>query len=331
MGTRACIISGMKAHSRPTLLLVVILLCAACASPDATAMPSPTATRVDLTPSTTPSPSPTLTLTPIITSTEEPRLPTPTPFTYTVREGDTLYGIALRFDTTVDEIITANPDLSSNVLSIGTQLIIPAGEGGLTPELSTPTPIPVALSKPICYPSNEEGLWCFVSASNEQNTTLENVSALLNLHIPTGEIAASKIAIPPLNLFKEGSRIPLSAYFPPPLPDSYQVYASLLTALPSDEESISLPIQDKVVSLDENGCCALVKGKVSLENVDQTAVQQIWVAAVAFDDDGQVVGVRKWVSDEIGSTTDLQNLAFAFYVYSLGPPIAEIQLLTELY
>ncbi len=308
-----------------------MVLCAACTPPDATATPLPTATKVDLTPSTSPSPSPTPSLTPIVTSTEEPRLSTPTPFTYTVSKGDTLYGIALRFDTTVDEIITANPDLSSNVLSIGTQLIIPAGEEGLIPKLSTPTPIPVPLSKPICYPSNDDGLWCFVSASNEQDTTLENVSALLNLHIPTGEIAASEIAIPPLNLFEKGSRIPLSAYFPPPIPDSYQVYASLLTALPSDEESMPIAIQDKVVSFIDSKHCALVGGRISLENVDQTAFQQVWVVAVAVDEDDQVVGVRKWVSDEDGSSAALQSISFEFYVYSLGPPIAEIQLLTELY
>jgi hypothetical protein len=166
---------------------------------------------------------------------------------------------------------------------------------------------------------------------NDQDKPLENVSALLNLHIPSGEISASEIALPPLNLFKKGSRIPLSAHFPPPLPDSYQVYASLLTALPSDTESDSLPIQNKKISFNENKRWALVKGRVSLKNVDQTGFQQVWVVAVALDDDGQVVGVRKWVSDEDVSSGALQHIAFEFYVYSLGPPIAEIQLMTELY
>ena len=44
--------------------------------------------------------------------------------TYTVKAGDSLYSIARLFNTTVNEIKTAN-DLTSNILSIGQELIIP--------------------------------------------------------------------------------------------------------------------------------------------------------------------------------------------------------------
>lgn len=44
---------------------------------------------------------------------------------YTVVKNDTLYGIAKRFNTTVDEIKRLN-NLNSNVLSVGKQLIIPS-------------------------------------------------------------------------------------------------------------------------------------------------------------------------------------------------------------
>jgi len=42
---------------------------------------------------------------------------------YTVKSGDTLYSIASRFNTTVDEIKRLN-NLSSNLLSIGQILIV---------------------------------------------------------------------------------------------------------------------------------------------------------------------------------------------------------------
>jgi len=46
---------------------------------------------------------------------------------YVVKKGDTLYGIANKYDTTVDEIKKLN-NLDSNVLSIGQQLLIPTVE-----------------------------------------------------------------------------------------------------------------------------------------------------------------------------------------------------------
>jgi len=47
--------------------------------------------------------------------------------TYTVGKGDTLYSIAKKFDTTVDELKDTN-NLTSNMLSIGQKLIIPLEE-----------------------------------------------------------------------------------------------------------------------------------------------------------------------------------------------------------
>lgn len=44
--------------------------------------------------------------------------------TYTVQRGDTLYGIAMRYGTTVDRIKSLN-NLNSNTLSIGQKLLIP--------------------------------------------------------------------------------------------------------------------------------------------------------------------------------------------------------------
>lgn len=52
--------------------------------------------------------------------------PTPPPTTtkYTVRAGDTLYAIALRYNTTVAKLVAANKLTNANVLSIGQVLII---------------------------------------------------------------------------------------------------------------------------------------------------------------------------------------------------------------
>ena len=46
---------------------------------------------------------------------------------YTVKKGDSLYSIAKKYNTTVDELKRIN-NLSSNLLSIGQKLIIPSNE-----------------------------------------------------------------------------------------------------------------------------------------------------------------------------------------------------------
>ena len=51
--------------------------------------------------------------------------------TYIVKSGDSLYGIAKKFNTTVDEIKRIN-NLTSNLLSIGQKLIIPNDQSAVT-------------------------------------------------------------------------------------------------------------------------------------------------------------------------------------------------------
>ncbi len=47
--------------------------------------------------------------------------------TYTILSGDTLYNIAIRFHTSVNAILTANPDIDPNFLQVGQQIIVPYG------------------------------------------------------------------------------------------------------------------------------------------------------------------------------------------------------------
>jgi LysM repeat protein len=88
----------------------------------------------------------TLTVTPAPTTTVPAATATPLPataptsvegVTYTVRWGDTLFSIAQRFGTSVDDITAAN-GLTSDVIVVGQELIIP-GATGMPSEPSMPS------------------------------------------------------------------------------------------------------------------------------------------------------------------------------------------------
>ncbi len=91
--------------------------------------------------------------------------------TYTVKAGDTLYGIANKFNTTVDEIKRLN-NLTSNILSIGQVLKIP----GLNND-ETPTPdIPVITGNYTVKKGDT-----LYSIAQKYNTTVDEIKRLNNL------------------------------------------------------------------------------------------------------------------------------------------------------
>lgn len=77
------------------------------------------------------------------TATRSPRVSTPVPevaaFQYEVQEGDSVYGLAVRFDTTVEEIVALNKLESADQLSVGEIILIP---GEPPPDLPSPSVVP---------------------------------------------------------------------------------------------------------------------------------------------------------------------------------------------
>ena len=55
--------------------------------------------------------------------------PSPAPFDYTIRKGDTMYLLALRFNSTVDKIASSNPQASPDNLMVKSKLKITPGGG----------------------------------------------------------------------------------------------------------------------------------------------------------------------------------------------------------
>lgn len=87
-------------------------------------------------------------------------IPNSNQITYTVQKGDSLWAIANKFDTTVDQIKITN-NLSSNTLSIGQVLIIPSSSSFITYTVQ-----------------KGDSLWVI---ANKYNTTVDNIKKLNNL------------------------------------------------------------------------------------------------------------------------------------------------------
>jgi LysM repeat protein len=305
------------------ILLAGLALFAACAPVDAGPDPLPSAT---LRPYSTATPSPTP---------EHPAglmdgaaVPTPTPFTYTVAANDTLFGIALRFGVSLEDLMAANPGVSAQALTIGTTLRIPSGPEDISGE-PTPTPVPLLVSQFHCYPTASGALWCLALVANEYTDRVENLSALVTLLDRDGEVIASQVALPPLNLLPPGQALPLAAFFPPPVPPDAVPQVQLLTAirlLPGDARYLPAAAQNVLVAVDWGGRTARVSGRVLLPAGSGPA-GQVWVAAVAYDEGGNVVGMRRWEAGE--ALQPGGSLPFELTVASLAGAIDRVTVVVE--
>ncbi len=132
-------------------------------------------------------PIPTLAPTPIVIATAKPIEPTATPIeprSYIVQSGDTPGSIALQFDVSVEDLLSANHLQSGDILNIGQKLIIPtAGATPTSVEATTPTPAIMALatSTPIATPANVGGVFVTIRQIDSAGILDGEALVLINL------------------------------------------------------------------------------------------------------------------------------------------------------
>lgn len=249
-------------------------------------------------------------------------LPTPTPHIHTVVEGDTLFEIAVENGVTVDMLMLANPAVDPRVLTPGTQLVIPAPNSTVVPAIPSPTPAAVLARAVKCYATTAGELWCFLPVENANAFSLENIVGIVQLLDANGHVLASVEAVPPLNLLPAGNSMPLVSYLQEVPQDWVSARGQVFSAYPVAQESdyyIGAVIQQTEIDASETGLAARVHGLVQVSGDLPAGV--VWVLAVAYDADGDVVGVYRWERQDSDE--------FSFWVYSLGPEIAEVELLVE--
>jgi len=234
--------------------------------------------------------------------------------------------IAEKFGISLDDLLAANPEISSNAMSVGTTLKIPSDPSNPSGE-PTPTPAPFTIQQIECHPTADGGMWCFVLAHNDFPDFIENVSAQVSLVDANGKVLGSQTALLPLNILPPNTSLPLAVYFPN-VPTDAKPQVQILTAiklLPNDARYLPATINNTLVQVNASGRSAQVSGQVLLHG--DKAASQVWVTGTAYDEAGGVVGVRRWES-KAGMSAD-GSLPFEFMLSSVGGKIAHVEFAVE--
>jgi LysM repeat protein len=258
----------------------------------------------------------------------ETPLPSPTPFTYTIRSGDTISSIALKFGVSMEDLQAANPEISPNAMSIGQVINIPSNPDNPSGE-PTPTPVPFTVQQIGCHPTADQGMWCSVLVHNDFPDPLENVTAQITLVDASNATLASQTALLPLNILPPNASLPLTVYFPPEIPNHAKPLVQILTAIrlaPGDDRYLPATVNNTLVRVNADGRSARVNGQVFLPAGSGNA-SEVWVAAVAYDESGNVIGVRRWEWED--GLASGGNLPFEFMLSGIGGKISSVAFAVE--
>jgi len=162
---------------------------------------------------------------------------------------------------------------------------------------------------------------------NTLDEAVENISGVIRLYDQSGHQVASKNAVTLLNLLEPKMKAPLSAFFEPPVGDWQLAQGQILTAVTVNQYEERY-LQGQFTRLDvgvaEGGLQAEVNGNLAFQSGGLP--DYVWILAIAYDSNGELVGVKRWEAP-LDLLTD--SLDFSFEVFSLGRPIDKVTLQYE--
>ena len=256
--------------------------------------------------------------------------PSVTPITYTVVEDDTMLDIALNYGIPLDSLLASNPTVDPLFLTVGTVLVIPQADN-LTAVYSTPTPFPIDVEVPLCYPVKDGGVWCFAMVTNNYLQPMEGVSGVIKLVAQDGSEITNRVAYTPLKTLLPRDAMPMMVYFLPTIDQEFLPVLTEVSALLVDMDesgNILVTNMSKEVNISPRGTSASITGSISIPS-DGIEIKRISVLAIAYSDNSDVVGVRR--KDEMGAFKPGEKIFYEVTVYTLGSPIRRVDVLVEVY
>lgn len=263
------------------------------ASPRTSPTPSPRVTLTLRRPATaTASPSPRAVVRPTTPArTPEPPAAGPTPFTYTVADGDTLGDIALAFDVSVQALREANDNLDPRSLQPGQTLLIPIRGVSFRPPTATATPPELALADPACYETPAGALLCLGLVDNRLDVALEQVEVLVQVFDADAQLLRESEVDVEQALIRPQMSAPYRAYFDIDNDDVARVEATLRRAdalADAEARFVRVDVEDVDVAL-EGGRTVV---SATLHNRTGQDAEAVRVIITLKDDDGHVIGYR---------------------------------------
>ena len=153
---------------------------------------------------------------------------------------------------------------------------------------------------------------------------------MITLYDALGGELASDIAYGPLNLLKPEEVMPLAAFFAPPAPEYSQVMATLFTAFEYANEAeryLDTDVRLEVIEALPGATRWRLAGSISLAAGEIGTAERITVLVVGLSVNGDIVGFNVWESE--GAVTAGERIVIELDLFSLGPPIASIEILAE--
>lgn len=256
----------------------------------------------------------------------------PTQITHVVKKGEDMGGIATKYGVKTKDLKAANAQVDPYMMPVGTVLIIPSGDPEQDAFRPTVIPTPAVIittGAPVCYPDPSGGAWCLVQVHNTTGSSVQDISVDFVLRGSDDAEGQTRAAFSLVDRLPNDRFIILSAYFPAPPAQPWQVDTRLRTASPvfsEDERFLVNNLENASTEFSSDKLSVHMSGSIKLQT-DQKDAGVIQIAASAYDAMGQPVGLRRWTSPvglESGS-----SLVYDFNIYSLGGPIDRVDILPE--
>jgi murein DD-endopeptidase MepM/ murein hydrolase activator NlpD len=218
-----------------------------------------------------------------------------------VQPGDTLLGIALQYNVTLEELYQVNGVLKPELLQIGQEIVIPVpgsvgkptGDNSGAVIAPTQPPLPVKVENAARYQTPVGSVWVLGEVFNSTDQPIENVQVRVALLDAAGQEVASDTPFVALDAIPAGSRAPFGVLFSTPPNGVIDFLAYVVRADQAyNYDSRYAQLQVSEVQTRTVDSQMGVSGKVNNTGASNTAGAH--VAITLYDDQGRVTGFRQF-------------------------------------